>query len=396
SPSNNQQILAEDDRRAQSHFQERQRNLTRRNHWLRMSQSRRQSNRQPENPTYVSTSRSFVTVPRAITGGDDANLDTSSEPEDIFDVSGEEEEIKKLIKLIEPEYLRQKLEPSMADVHLKTAISESKQEIRNLALQLESIDTLIGDLAEFNHTQIGDQLLKDFDQHARELIEAIQLVEFRQTELEEIREKVRASNNNRTIDAHDQLCKKLSTQLVKWNSMTLRQKFAQNKRYKDIRERIWEATGGEGVMPPVKTYLPAAPGEEDEEDSSGDELEIAGGRQNYKCPLCIGFLTIPVVSQLCSHPFCKGCFEAYLEQNGGTSAPCPNAGCSKTIDAQSVQVDQALAVRVRHQTYEDEHHTQRESIDLVGDDDNKDNLNGRRKPAASQKKRRVVVDDDDD
>ncbi|POW05225.1 hypothetical protein PSTT_09815 [Puccinia striiformis] len=259
-----------------------------------MSQSRRQSNRQPENPHTHFSDRDIRSG--AING----------------------------------------------DVHLKTAISESKQEIH-------------------------------FDQHARELIEAIQLVEFRQTELEEIREK---------------------------------QKFAQNKRYKDIRERIWEATGGEGVMPPVKTYLPAAPGEEDEEDSSGDELEIAGGRQNYKCPLCIGFLTIPVVSQLCSHPFCKGCFEAYLEQNGGTSAPCPNAGCSKTIDAQSVQVDQALAVRVRQfrqraerqksQTYEDEHHTQRESIDLVGDDDNKDNLNGRRKPAASQKKRRVVVDDDDD
>ncbi|WAQ83122.1 hypothetical protein PtA15_3A489 [Puccinia triticina] len=364
--------------------------------------SRRQSTKSAESHPHISASKSFVLVPRLGDG-----LNEEAEDDEMFNVRDEEHQIGKLLKLIEPDYLRQRLEPSVTEVHLKTAISDSKQEIRSLAHQLESIDTLVGDLAEFNNTPTGDQLLKDCDQHARDLIEAIQLVEFRQKELEDLRERVHRSTSNQPIDTHDQLCKKISAQLVQWESLTLRQKFAQNKRYKAFRDRIWEVTGEDGAMPPVKTFLPAAPGEEDEDDSSGDELEIAGGKQNYKCPLCIGFLKRPVVSQQCQHTFCKECFDSYLEQNHATVMVCPNSGCSTMIHKSSVKEDEALAARVRQfrrraerredsEVYVDERQTQTGTLDLTGEEESKDHLNGRRKPTASQKKRRVVVDDDDD
>ncbi|KAA1064196.1 hypothetical protein PGTUg99_006963 [Puccinia graminis f. sp. tritici] len=339
---------------------------------------------------HLSTSKSFVLVPH------------QNGQEELFDVREEERQINQLINLIDPDYLHQRLEPSVTEVHLKTAISDSKQEIRNLAHQLESINLLVGDLAEFHQTQIGDQLLNDFDQHARDLIEAIHLVEIRQKELEDLRERVHRSTANHPIDAHDQLCKKINSHLVHWNSLTLRQKFAQNKRYKSFRERIWEFTGEDGaMMPPAKTFLPAAEGEEEEEESSGDELEIAGGKQNYKCPLCIGQLNVPVVSEKCQHAFCKGCFEAYLDQNQAEMLVCPNSGCSAMLDKSSVKVDEALADRIRQllrraEMREDSQVYQDEPLSQSLNNHSKDGLNGRKKPSASQKIRRVIVDDDDD
>ncbi|KNZ45789.1 uncharacterized protein VP01_77g3 [Puccinia sorghi] len=379
-----------------------------------MSQSRRKSNRQAESHPYISTSQSFVLVPRRGTGGTDGVGDN-----ELFDVADEEKEIKKILKLIESDYLHQQLEPQVTEVHLKTAISDSKLEIRQLAQQLESIEILAGDLPEFNNTDIGDQILEDLDQHARDLIEAIQLVEFRQNELEDLRELVhRSSSSSRAIDAHTQLCKKLSDQQLKWDALTLRQKFGQNKRYKAFRDRIWEITGDGGAMPPIKTFLAAGlcygfnplqismPGEE-EDESSEDELEIAGGTQNYKCPLCLGYLKVPVVSQVCKHPFCRECFDSYLEQNQAATVACPNSGCSQTISAASVAVDEALAAKVRQylrrvelreerQIFDDQDHSNADAMDPnAAEEDSKEHLLDRRKHAASQKKRRVIVDDDE-
>ncbi|PLW46944.1 hypothetical protein PCASD_08134 [Puccinia coronata f. sp. avenae] len=366
-----------------------------------MSQSRRRSTKQPEGQPYISASKSFVLIPPS---GDGSTR--GADLTDLFDVGNEEEEIKKLVKLIESEYLNSKLEPQTTDVHLKTAISDSKQEIRNLTHQLESIATLAGDLPEFNNTSTGDQIVKELDQQARDLIESIQLIEIRQTELEDLRELIRRSSSKKKLDAHAHLCKKISEQQLKWDALTLRQKFAQSKYYKAFRERIWESTGDGDVMPPVKSFLPAAPGEEDEEESSGDELEIAGGKQNYKCPLCLGYLKTPVVSQLCQHPFCKGCFDSYLAQNKMGAVPCPNAGCSQTLTAASVTEDTALAARVRQflrrvelredsQEYDNDDATQRDSLDPNAGEDSKENVKNRRKQSQSQKKRRVIVDDDE-
>jgi len=321
-------------------------------------------------------------------------------------VADEEKEIKKILKLIESDYLHQELEPQVTEAHLKTAISDSKVEIRLLAQQLESIEILAGDLPEFNNTDIGDQILQDLDQHARDLIEAIQLVEFRQKELEDLRELVhRSSSSSRAVDAHTQLCKKLSDQQLKWDALTLRQKFGQNKRYKAFRDRIWEITGDGGAMPPMRTFLAAAPGEEEEDESSEEELEIAGGTQNYKCPLCLGYLKTPVVSQVCKHPFCRECFDSYLEQNQAATVACPNSGCSHTISAASVTVDEALAAKVRQylrraelredsQIFDDQENADAPDPNAA-EEDSKDHILNRRKPAASQKKRRVIVDDED-
>lgn len=350
---------------------------------------------------YISSSKSFVqpVIPTGHEANDDDGLDQ------VLDLSEEEAEIDRLTKLIEPDYLYQTLEPTVTEVNLKSAISDSAQEIRNLRKPLESLENVAAELAEFTKSnEEANDILEQIDQHARRVIGDIQLLEFRKDELEQIRERVHRSSrsSNQSINLHDELCKKLSTRFSEWNSLSLRQKFAQNSSYKNFRQRIWEASGAKEIMPHLKTYLPADPGEAEEDESSGDELEIGGATQNYKCPLCISFLKVPLVSQLCRHAFCKACFEEYLSQNGSDSVPCPATGCSKLLNSHFVRADDSLAARVRQflrreQSRQDETNFEDEAStqgDPIVEEDSKPTRLARAKASASQRRRRVVVDDD--
>ncbi|MBW0538220.1 hypothetical protein O181_077935 [Austropuccinia psidii MF-1] len=307
----------------------------------------------------------------------------------------EEREISRLSKLIDRSYLNKRLEPQVAETHLRGLVSESQQEIRNLRRPLEALELVAAELAECGEC---DTMLNEVDAQAREVIGNIRLIELRQTELEELRESVHQLHRNphKSINTHLELCQKLSNRISHWNSLSARQKFAQDSRYKNFRQRIWEASGSQGVMPNLKTFLPNEK-DDQEPDSSDDELEIGGGTQNYKCPFCLAYLKTPLVSQICQHAFCKDCFESYVKQSRVPEVSCPTVGCSQMLHPTVVQVDDALAVRIRHFLRRKEQREAEEELESSEESDDQDDVKptaSHRAKGPSQKKKHIVVDDD--
>lgn len=307
--------------------------------------------------------------------------------------------------MLDSRYIRTKLEPQIMDARLKQAISDTEHEIRSLKRPLEALTTAAVNLMDCGGCE--DEVEKA-DLYTREVLTELQALEYRKKILQDIREEVHhsnVSNANASVDVHGKFCQRFTAELQRWDGLSTRLKYGNQPQYKEFREAIWEASGNEEPMPNIKTFLPgeAINGEE----SSDEELEIAGGTQNYKCPLCLKYLNSPLMSDVCQHAICQACFEGYLQQCSTSAVICPISGCEEHLTASMMKPAEGLGNRVRqarrrqeNRQVEDEEEVIRPSgtsgapIQLDGDTDAK--VSTGRSKNGSQKKKVLVIDSEDD
>ncbi|KAI8460256.1 hypothetical protein BY996DRAFT_6739744 [Phakopsora pachyrhizi] len=215
-------------------------------------------------------------------------------------------------------------------------------------------------------------------------------------------------NHPDSFNIHREFCDRMTSELKRWDSLSLKKKFGNQQKYVQFRQRLGEAYQDESAFLSVKSHLAAEDeNNSDDEDSSGDELELAGGTQSYKCPLCIRYLSKPMVSKICKHSFCQDCFKSLLESSYNGKVGCPKFGCDKLLDLLSVDLDEGLGQRVNQfrrraerREIEQEFEDDDEQVESDHDDEGSkriiDKSSSKKTNVGSQRRKRIVVEDVED
>ncbi|KIM20242.1 hypothetical protein M408DRAFT_145661 [Serendipita vermifera MAFF 305830] len=129
----------------------------------------------------------------------------------------------------------------------------------------------------------------------------------------------------------------------KYQQKTTRQKYANNKTYRDYKEEIWSVTH-EGGMPPLKSMIPAEEGDDSDDD---DDVEVGGMVVTFRDPITKGWLEDPVTSKKCHHSYSRASMHAYLPSARDVKK-CPAAGCGENVSRADLEADENLARQVRN------------------------------------------------
>ncbi|KAG9248630.1 zinc-finger of the MIZ type in Nse subunit-domain-containing protein [Calycina marina] len=109
------------------------------------------------------------------------------------------------------------------------------------------------------------------------------------------------------------------------------------------------------------------------DENSGDEIVIAGSKNEYKCPLTFAVFVDPFTSKVCQHTFEKANIIDYINKNGkGTGnakqVQCPQSGCGSMVSKDVLYDDELIRRKVKRmleqEARDDEEDEGEEAVEL--------------------------------
>lgn len=251
---------------------------------------------------------------------------------------------------IDAEFLNQPMKKDEAVLKLNNLIKEWKDVERKVQGYLELLANSAGELQETLVDTEGDdqnalEELDLADRDYRRMLDKMYEIRLRKESLERLRSTLGDGRSH--PDAFGQMEELIRRQLAQYMSQTSRQKYLKSEPYSNFRMLLWESRGtGQGI-PNIKTFISR---EEGDPESDDEDVELQAVAQNYKDPISFTWLEKPVRSHACKHVYSRESITSLIRQSyNGTSAPCPVAGCNKTIVLSELQDDPQLERRVQQQ-----------------------------------------------